>query len=233
METNEQTHTKDGKPTETALLNKPDHMLLYQRLLNEEVVDEKKLSELGEAGKKEFMTWVQQKIRNAADEDRIKLTDKVAHLYEFNDRRQQVTWEENHAIIINFIRDWAHRYNSVPSKTEISIRLGLSRKTVSKHLSDFKENQKYKDRQEAEAFMLDAIKDRVAASALNGDIKAAKLYWDFAGQLNHSSNPEKGHTYINNQHNYLQLNGITLTQELIASLTPEQLSKIEEVLKGG
>lgn len=232
METNEKTTLSQKANTETIVAIQNHNIQIFQSLLNGETVNEKKLAELGPEGKKDFLTWVQRKIREADPDESIKLTDKIAHLVEFNDKRQQEIWEENHALIMNFIRDWAHRYHTVPSKTEIAIRLGMSRKTVTKHLTDYKENQKYRDRQEAEAFMLDAIKDSVAASALNGDMRAAKLYWDISVKQTGNTGNEKGHTYINNQHNYLQLNGIVLTQELIASLSPVQLAKIEEVLKG-
>jgi hypothetical protein len=63
--------------------------------------------------------------------------------------------------------------------------------------------------------------------ALNGDTGAAKIYLKAVGALN-ESNPN---TKIQNQNNFVQINGILIKQETLMQLSPEQINVIENVLK--
>jgi hypothetical protein len=58
-------------------------------------------------------------------------------------------------------------------------------------------------------------------------MRAAKLYFDMVGGAGKTSNS----TSIQNQNNYIQINGTVLNQETIKKLKPEQLNLIEEILK--
>jgi hypothetical protein len=60
-----------------------------------------------------------------------------------------------------------------------------------------------------------------------GDIGAAKLYFNVMGHLQ----PTPSNTLIQNQNNFIQINGTVLSQESIKSLNPEQLNSIESILK--
>ncbi len=75
--------------------------------------------------------------------------------------------------------------------------------------------------------MTACILARLYDFAFQGDVKAAKLFLDATGNLNHSSNP----MFIQNQNNYIQINGIVLSQESIKLLSPEQLTQIENIVK--
>jgi hypothetical protein len=59
-------------------------------------------------------------------------------------------------------------------------------------------------------------------------MRAAKLYFEMAGNMN--SRPENS-TLIQQQNNYIQINGLVLRQESIKQLNPEQLAQIEGILK--
>ena len=61
--------------------------------------------------------------------------------------------------------------------------------------------------------------------AFNGDTKAAKLYLDVVG------NTQGLISTIRNQNNYIQINGLILSQESVKKLNPEQLGTIESILK--
>ena len=65
--------------------------------------------------------------------------------------------------------------------------------------------------------------------AINGDTKAAKLYFSVMGDLNNDH--PLNNTLIQNQNNYIQINGTVLSQEAIKQLNPEQLNTIESILK--
>ena len=55
-------------------------------------------------------------------------------------------------------------------------------------------------------------------------MRAARLFLDIATGT-------KGKARINNQNNFIQINGIELTEEKISKLRPEQLQTIEAVLQ--
>jgi hypothetical protein len=61
--------------------------------------------------------------------------------------------------------------------------------------------------------------------AINGDIKAAKLFFNIVGN---DSSPKQT---IGTQNNYIQINGTILNQDIIKQLTPDKLIQIEEIVK--
>jgi hypothetical protein len=77
-------------------------------------------------------------------------------------------------------------------------------------------------------FMTDKVLAKVFHYAVNGDMAAAKLYLNSMG-ANERNN--KGNTLIQNQNNYIQINGLVLNQETIKQLKPQQLLLIENILK--
>jgi hypothetical protein len=68
--------------------------------------------------------------------------------------------------------------------------------------------------------MSDKVLAKVYHFAVNGDTKAAKLYFDIVGSLGAQ---DAGNTLIKSQNNYIQINGMVLSQENIKSLKPEQI----------
>jgi hypothetical protein len=61
--------------------------------------------------------------------------------------------------------------------------------------------------------------------AIQGDIKAAKLFFNVVG------NDVSPKQTIGTQNNYIQINGTILNQDIIKQLTPEKLTQIEEIVK--
>ena len=77
-------------------------------------------------------------------------------------------------------------------------------------------------------FISDRVLAKVIKLAGQGDVKAARLYFDVMGNLiGQASN----NTLIRNQNNYIQINGTVLSQETIKHLSSEQLNNIESILK--
>lgn len=58
--------------------------------------------------------------------------------------------------------------------------------------------------------------------------RAAKLYFTVVGNM---AGQSSSNTLIQNQNNYIQINGTVLSQENIEQLTPDQLNVIESILK--
>ena len=62
--------------------------------------------------------------------------------------------------------------------------------------------------------------------ASNGDMKAARLYFEMVGALN----KQPPGTVVNAQNNYIQINNTILNQETLKQLTAEQLNQIENIV---
>lgn len=78
-------------------------------------------------------------------------------------------------------------------------------------------------------FLSSKVLATVCQLALNGDTGAAKLYFQVIGNL--SNNEASNNTLIQNQNNFIQINGTVLSQEKIKQLNPDQLLQIENILK--
>jgi hypothetical protein len=142
------------------------------------------------------------------------------------DDAQARIWETNHAKILEFISEtikWAG--STIPTVTEISKGTGLSRKAIYNHLKNVSLNPAGQQRLE----MLDAFEGeimmKICKLAMYGNLQAAKLYLELRGKIQ-----PKGFT-INSQTNNVQINGITLNQQVLQNLSAEQLKTIEEILK--
>ncbi len=115
----------------------------------------------------------------------------------------------------------------MPTKNELAESTGLSRQTIHKHLKEYATHPLYEGYIEQFKFMAPKVLAKVYKFAINGDIRACRLYFDILGANGLTAN----YTLIKNQNNYIQINNTVLSQENIRSLTPEQLNIIEEVLK--
>lgn len=112
---------------------------------------------------------------------------------------------------------------------EIATKTELSRQTVHKHLKDYPSHPMFLDQVEQFKFMTSKVLAKVFNFAVNGDTAAAKLYLTYIGNLNNNNTIKS--TLIQNQNNYIQINGKVLSQETIKHLNPDQLKTIEKILK--
>ena len=117
----------------------------------------------------------------------------------------------------------------MPSKVEIAKKTELSRQTIHKHLKEYKTHPLFLGQMEQFNFVSSKLLAKVFQYAINGDIAAAKLYFSVIGYSN--AGQQQNNTMIQNQNNYIQINGTVLSQETIQQLDAEQLNSIEKVLK--
>lgn len=133
-------------------------------------------------------------------------------------------WERNHNTITATISELMQDYGRMPTVTEIANKSAISRQTITKHLKDYVNNPLYRAKKEQFKFMTDKVLAKVFRFAVNGDIAAAKLYFNVMGCLNNGSNK----TIQNN--NFIQINNTILKQETVEQLEPEQIKEIEAIV---
>lgn len=135
-------------------------------------------------------------------------------------------WEYNHSHITSAISTLMQEYGRMPSKVELAKHTGLSRPTIDKHLKEYTSNPIYLLEVEQFKFMTAKVLARVFTFAVGGDIRACKLYLEFMGNMNGLT----GNTTINTQNNFIQINGLTISQEQIMKLEPKKLIQVERLL---
>ena len=134
-------------------------------------------------------------------------------------------WTINHIRINNSIFKLVQHLNRMPSKDEIAEESGLSRQTIHKHLSEYSEHPLFKEELIQYRFASNSLLSVIYKMAIQGDIKAAKLFFNVVGN---DASPKQT---IGTQNNYIQINGTILNQDIIKQLTPEKLTQIEEIVK--
>lgn len=152
---------------------------------------------------------------------------KVEQLVDQSTKNQ--LWEYNHNQITCCIATLMQECGRMPTQTEIATKAGLSRQTIHKHLKEYLNHPLYLEQVDQFKFMTAKVLTKVFQYAVNGDTGAAKLYLNAMGYLNNGQGTNN--TLIQNQNNYIQINGTVLSQETVKHLNPEQLNTIETILK--
>lgn len=169
-----------------------------------------------------FITETINKVKGL---ERDRFIQKIELLLDNTTKNQ--LWEMNHNQITAAMSDLMQELNRMPSKTEIAIKTELSRQTIHKHLKEYMIHPTYLQQVEQFRFMSAKVLAKVFKFAVNGDMAAAKLYFNVIGMSGQNAN----NTLIQNQNNYIQINGTVLSQETIKRLNPDQLNIIENILK--
>ena len=90
-------------------------------------------------------------------------------------------WTINHIRINNSIVKLVQHLNRMPSKDEIAEESGLSRQTIHKHLSEYSEHPLFKEELIQYRFASNSLLSVIYKMAIQGDIKAAKLFFNVVG----------------------------------------------------
>ena len=191
------------------------------------------LDTLTKKEKNSFLQMMTHKVNNLKGDDLDRFltqTEEITH-----PRIKNELWEKNHINIMWAITSLIKENGRMPTKTEISMKTDLSRQTVHKHLTEYNTSNYYTDFKQQFHIMESKVMTTVFQYAINGDMKAARLYLECIGGLKNISSGKSqnntSNTLIQNQNNYIQIGGTILNQEIIKNLKPEQISTIEGILK--
>ncbi len=135
-------------------------------------------------------------------------------------------WEYNHSLINSAVSRYMRENGVMPAKNVIARQTGLSRQTVAKHFSAYKRHPEFTAEMEQFKFMAPNVLANVFKYALNGDMRAARLYFQMVG----ATQAQPAGTVINEQNNYIQINNTKLSQQNLEQLSAEQLNQIENII---
>lgn len=198
-----------------------------ERVLNQEIITYEDIKDFDSNQRKIFIEELE-KIRKSATSETIGAIYLKIETFFDQDTRNKI-WEGNHYHLTQLIHKHLNDHNMMPTKDWLEKESRLSRPTIDKHLKDLASESYYKEYLTNIKVMTPKVISTLLNSALNGDVKASKLFLEITGQLNREqANP----TYIKNQNNYLQINNTRLTEEAIKNLPQEKLLQIEELING-
>lgn len=185
------------------------------------------LDTLNKNEREQVFELLQEKINSLKGVEKENFIEQFIEIWDTSTKNQ--LWEYNQNKITYAISTLIQEYGRMPSKTEIADLTQLSRQTVYKHLKEYANHPQYLSQIEQFRFMTLKVLASVFQLAVNGDTGAAKLYFNVTGFMNNGQAPNN--TLIQNQNNYIQINGTVLSQETVKHLNPEQLNIIETILK--
>jgi len=197
------------------------------KVLSLEQITPSDLEPLSEAESTRLMEILAERFNKLKGTERDKFYKKIEPIT--SDTTKNQLWEYNHNQITYAISTLMQEYGRMPTKTEIATKTELSRQTIHKHLKEYTNHPQYLGQIEQFRFMTSKVLAKVFQFAVNGDTGAAKLYFNVMGFMNNGQPPNN--TLIQNQNNYIQINGTVLSQETVKHLNPEQLNTIETILK--
>jgi len=171
----------------------------------------------------EFYKRVTDKFNSTKSDENAFFLKKIWNITDSETKNK--IWEINHNTITATISELMQDYGRMPTASEIAIKSELSRQTVTKHLKQYAKEPQYNEIVEQFKFMTSKVLAKVFKFAVNGDMTAAKLYFNVVGALDRGNN-----TFIQNNNNYIQINGMVFNNEKLKALKPEQLKSIETIL---
>jgi hypothetical protein len=135
-------------------------------------------------------------------------------------------WYANEALINVFISNSLAKSRIMPSITDIGLGTGLSRVTIQKHLKERRSDEHHSEQTEMLKGMTHSVLAHLYRIGVEDrNVKALNSF------LNYFSPARLPHPSQNTQNNYIQINGMILSQENIKQLNPDQLQTIEGILK--
>ncbi|MGN6394619.1 MAG: hypothetical protein ACTHMI_03585 [Mucilaginibacter sp.] len=136
-------------------------------------------------------------------------------------------WEHNHHLRSEAISRLMRQYGYMPSNSAIARETGLSRPTIVKHLKEYKTSPEFAAETERFRFMAPKLLAAVYKRGCEGDMRAAKLYFEMTGSLI----KQRAGNIVNSQNNFLQINNTILSAETLQKLSSEQLNQIEHMIR--
>ena len=137
-------------------------------------------------------------------------------------------WEYNHTRINEAVSAYIQQHGAMPAKSTIANQTGLSRQTVAKHFKEYKRHPEFGAQMEQFQFLAPQVLSNVYRCAVNGNMRAARLYFDMVG----ATGKPAATAAVNTQNNYIQVNNTILSQENLTRLSTEQLNQIESIING-
>ncbi len=171
------------------------HKYTLSEILKQDIITKEQYFQMTEEDQHELL-----RIANQYQQD-LKGTARDEHYKKFwelipKDNRSSL-WESNHVRIINSIHKDLIDHGSMPTVTRLQELTGISRKTIYKHLKEYKQSEFYQNIKDEFQMLHSQVLKVVYRMAMREDIRACKLFLEVTGDINKSNIG----TYIDKQQN--------------------------------
>lgn len=207
------------------MTNLPAPAAKINHLLALEKITPKDIEDLNPIEREHLAETATQTLAQLTGAERDNFLDKIDLIVPAGTKSD--IWEYNHALINSAVSKYMAGNGLMPAKSVIARQTGLSRQTVAKHFAAYKQQPEYTAQMEQFKFMAPNVLANVFKYALNGDMRAARLYFQMVG----ATHAQPAGTVINGQNNYIQINNTKLSQQNLEQLSAEQLSQIENIIR--
>ena len=196
----------------------PQTMQKFEALLQLEKITKPDLEVLTPEEKQTFTRYLSQLFTEKKDRQLDVLVEKIEGIVspDVNDDIR----ESNRVKINNAIAKSLQQNGQMPGKAEIARATGLSRNTVMKHMQEFNGTVTFKEYLYAKTNVMESV----IKAAVNGDMRAAKLYM---GTVTKLPGQQNNTTIVNQQNNYIQMNGVKVN---FKQLPADELAQIEQII---
>ncbi len=172
--------------------------------------------------KKLFNQFFQIALDSLAGEDYDKFLEKVELLITEESKRN--IEEARYVKIANAVDKLTKQGNRFPARCEIVAETDYSHKAVNECLVKYKDSFIYNGRADELIIMREKMISIVYQYGIRGDMKAARLFMECTAD-------RKEKTYNRNeQNNFIQINGYTITAEQLKQLPEEKQIQIQNIL---
>lgn len=135
---------------------------------------------------------------------------------------RNLTWENNQTLIMGALSNYVKLYKCLPNINTLADAAKLSRQTVTKHLKVFKQAPGYHLEQQQLYMMRTELLANVLSIAMNGSLKAAKIYLDATSC---DTEPTAASA------NYIQINNMKIDQLTFTKLPEPVQKQISELIQ--
>gem|GEM_PF-3152645 len=191
-------------------------------VLYEEQWIKERYEKSSEGERKQFNQFFEYALNSLAGDDYDRFKQRIECL--FNEATKQNVSEVEQVSIANALSRLTKEKHRFPARCEIVSETGYSHKTVNECLARYEGSLLQRGRQEELAVMRDKMLSLVYQHGITGDMKAARLFLEATAEKQH-------HTYNRNeQTNFIQINGYTITAEQLRHLPQEKQVQIKDIL---
>ena len=164
---------------------------------------------------------IQAHINTLKGSDLDNYLDKIKAIITPESHTRNETWERTHSQITIWIGRLMKEYNRLPSVCELSNETNYSRKTIHAHLKGFESSPFFEDQRQKFKLLNQTILSNLFRFAIAGDVRACRLFLEFTGAVNTK----------NIVQNYIQINSLVLTPEIVKQLPKPRLLEIENLIR--
>lgn len=164
---------------------------------------------------------IQEHINSLEGSELDDYLEKIDSIIPADSDIKSIRWEITHMKIYAWIGKLIQEKHRLPTVSEIAHQSKYSRKTIHAHLKDFESSPFYEEEKQKFKILHNTILNRLFEFGFDGDVKACRLFLEATEGLKPKENTR----------NYIQINSLVVTDEVIKGLPESRVKEIESIIR--